>query len=71
MVFSLEDETDTSLLTPHLGGKATRCYYQDATIRAAEKITTCEKEGKSKCVLLTISTWASKTFITVDGADDL
>ncbi len=72
MGFSLEDETATSLLTPYLGGKATCRYYQDATTRAAfEKIIKCEKEGEPKRMLLTIATWADKTFDTFDGADDL
>src|ERR671933_130889 len=60
--FSLESPTARPLLTPYSGGEATRCYYQDAAIRAIlEKLARGEKRA-----LLSLATGAGKTFIAVN-----
>ena len=59
--FCLSDSKARPLLTPYVGGDATRRYYQDAAIRAVlEEIARGEKRA-----LLSLATGAGKTFIAV------
>jgi len=59
---SLENEIAKPLLTPYLGGEASRRYYQDAAIRATlEKIAQGQKR-----ILLSLATGSGKTFIAVN-----
>jgi len=67
MGFTLQSPAARPLLQPYAGGEGTRCYYEDAAIRAVmEKIAKCEIAQQPKRALLSMATGCGKTFIAVN-----